>query len=123
MFYADDWETTSGELAAAEFEGLLPSIDGIVCANDSIAVGAINQLNRMSYRVPDDIAVTGFDDSPLALITNPKLTPVRQDSRLHGETMARLLLTLQNARNSEGEIRSPAMVTTLPTTIIQRQSA
>ncbi|MFC5222820.1 LacI family DNA-binding transcriptional regulator [Bifidobacterium leontopitheci] len=126
VYYADDWEVASGEMAVAEFLPLLrpadgerrPGLDGIVCANDSIALGVINQLNRSGLRVPDDIAVTGFDDSPIALLSNPKLTTVRQDSQLHGETMAKLLLQM-----IAGEPVEPHYVQLLPTSIVTRQSA
>lgn len=136
VYYADDWEVASGEMAVAEFLPLLTDgvrdgagaaasaaerrlgLDGIVCANDSIALGVINQLNRSGFRVPDDIAVTGFDDSPIALLSNPKLTTVRQDSQLHGETMAKLLLKMM-----AGEPIEPHYVQLLPTSIVTRQSA
>lgn len=117
VYYADDWEITSGELAVLAFESKLDDIDGIVCANDSIAVGAMNQINRMGRRVPEDIAVTGFDDSQMALLANPKLTTVHQDSMLHGETMANLLL-----RQLRGEAIQEQTVI-LPTRIVARQSA
>ncbi|WEV67449.1 LacI family DNA-binding transcriptional regulator [Bifidobacterium sp. ESL0769] len=118
VYYADDWEIPGGELAVVEFQNHLNTIDGIVCANDNIAVGAINQLNRMGFRVPDDIAVTGFDDSPMALLINPKLTTVHQDSELHGETMANLLLDILNGNPVEDH-----HFTLLPTSIVERQSA
>ena len=53
VYYADDWESTSGEMAVVEFQPMLDELDGFVCANDSIALGVINQLNRFGYRVPD----------------------------------------------------------------------
>ena len=68
--------------------------------------------------MPDDIAVTGFDDSPIALLASPKLTTVRQDSQLQGETMSRLLLSML-----QGDIVEPYYVQLLPTTIAERQSA
>lgn len=118
VYYADDWEITSGEMAAVEFQPMLDHIDGIVCANDNIAIGVINQLTRFGYRVPDDIAVTGFDDSPLAIMANPKLTTVRQDSILHGQVMAELLLQMMRGEQVEDHY-----VRLLPTSIVERESA
>ena len=118
VYFADDWEITSGELAVFEYQSMLSGIDGFVCANDNLAIGVINQLNRFGYRVPDDIAVTGFDDSPMAILSNPKLTTVRQDSMLHGRAMAELLLTMLR-----GEPVRQYYVRLLPTTIVERQSA
>lgn len=118
IYYADDWEITSGEMAAVEYQPMLDRIQGFVCANDNIAVGVINQLTRFGYRVPGDIAVTGYDDSPLAMLANPKLTTVRQDSQLHGRAMAETLL-----RMLRGEHVEPYYVKLLPTSIVKRQSA
>ncbi|WP_125981570.1 LacI family DNA-binding transcriptional regulator [Bifidobacterium goeldii] len=118
VYYADDWEITSGEMAVIAFQSKLDTADGIICANDNIAVGVINQLNRLGYRVPEDIAVTGFDDSPMAMLANPKLTTVRQDSELHGMTMAKLLLEMMSGKSVDR--RHTVM---LPTSIIKRQSA
>lgn len=118
VYYADDWEITSGEMAVIAFQSKLDTADGIICANDNIAVGVINQLNRLGYRVPEDIAVTGFDDSPMAMLANPKLTTVRQDSELHGMTMAKLLLEMMSGKSVD---RSHTVM--LPTSIIERQSA
>ncbi|PJM78445.1 LacI family transcriptional regulator [Bifidobacterium scaligerum] len=118
VYYSDDWEMTSGEMAAVAFQPMLGELDGIVCANDDIAIGVINQLTRFGYRVPDDIAVTGFDDSPLAVLSNPKITTVRQDSRLHGRTMAELVLSMMKGTKVER-----GYVKLLPTSIVERQSA
>lgn len=118
VYYADDWEITSGEMAVITFQDKLADTDGIVCANDNIAVGVINQLNRLGYRVPEDIAVTGFDDSPMAMLANPKLTTVRQDSLIHGETMAKLLLDMIGGKDV-----AQNHVILLPTSIMKRQSA
>lgn len=118
VYYADDWEITSGEMAAVEFQPMLDHINGFVCANDNIAVGVINQLTRFGYHVPDDIVVTGFDDSPMAILSNPKLTTVRQDSVLHGQTMAELLLAMMRGDQVEDHY-----VRLLPTSIVERESA
>lgn len=98
--------------------GVAVGIDGVVCANDDIAMGAIRRLTHMGYRVPEDVSVTGFDDSPIALLSDPKLTTVRQDSQLHGETMARLLLDIM-----DGKPLGERHTVLLPTTIMHRRSA
>ena len=62
-------------------DGLLASgipFDGVVAANDNMALGAIDALRKWGRRVPRDIPVTGFDDLPLAALGNPPLTTVAQ---------------------------------------------
>lgn len=55
------------------------TLDGIVCASDVIAMTALRALADEGLAVPQDIAVTGFDDLPIAAQTVPRLTSVRQD--------------------------------------------
>ena len=55
-----------------------PDITAIVANNDEMAIGAINGLDEMGYKVPSDISVLGFDDLPCSRYFNPSLTTVRQ---------------------------------------------
>lgn len=116
--YAKDWERSSGQQAVTDFAPVLSQLDGIVCPNDNIAVGVIGELKRLGYRVPEDIAVTGFDDSPMALLSEPSLTTVHQDFRLHGQAMAELLLDMMNGKQVPEHY-----VQLLPTSIVKRESA
>ncbi|MCA1221254.1 LacI family DNA-binding transcriptional regulator [Streptomyces sp. 8L] len=52
--------------------------DAVVCANDLIAIGALQRLGELGADVPGEVAVTGFDDMPMAALTAPGLTTVRQ---------------------------------------------
>ena len=54
--------------------------DAVACASDSMAVGAMTAIAEAGLSVPDDIAVTGFDDADFAAIVVPALTTMRQDS-------------------------------------------
>ncbi|MDE6625072.1 MAG: diguanylate cyclase [Lachnospiraceae bacterium] len=58
-----------------------PDIEAIVCANDQMAVGAYNVLRKLKLQPGRDILITGFDDSPTAMLLEPKLTSVRADTR------------------------------------------
>ncbi len=68
----------SGESAVKEFLSTDKKIDVIVSANDEMAIGAINELNRNGIKVPDDIAVVGFDNTDEAIFFSPPLTTVKQ---------------------------------------------
>jgi LacI family transcriptional regulator len=67
-----------GREAAARLLDSGPLPDAIVCATDQIAAGALQALREHGVRVPDDVALTGFDDSVLAEACEPQLTTVRQ---------------------------------------------
>src|SRR5690606_26409568 len=59
--------------------GTMP--DGIFTANDNSAVSLICELKRKGFRVPDDIAMVGFNDDPVSRIVEPNLTTVRYPGR------------------------------------------
>jgi DNA-binding LacI/PurR family transcriptional regulator len=82
----------SGEAAMAELLAATPDLDGVFVSNDLMAQGAIHVLQTHGRRVPDDVAIVGFDDSPVAVQARPRLTTVRQPVEKMAEEMARMLL-------------------------------
>jgi DNA-binding LacI/PurR family transcriptional regulator len=81
--------------AAAAVSRLLaehPDLDAVFAASDQMAAAAIAVLSAAGRRVPEDVAVVGFDDDEIALSTTPQLTSVRQPIEEMGHEMARLLL-------------------------------
>jgi DNA-binding LacI/PurR family transcriptional regulator len=94
-----------------------PAIDAVFAASDLMAAGALDALRRSGRRVPDDVAVIGFEDSPLAQYTDPKLTTVRQPVEAMGARMAQELMALVARGGHE-----PAQVV-LETELVIRDSA
>ena len=64
----------------------------IFCSNDEIAIGALNTFSESGIRVPDEIAIAGFDDIVTAGLTHPPLTTVRQPLERIGERAVEMLL-------------------------------
>jgi DNA-binding LacI/PurR family transcriptional regulator len=93
-----------------------PRIDGVFVASDLMADGALRTLRQAGRRVPDDVAVIGFDDVDVARYTDPPLSTVRQPIAGIGRTLVRQLLRL-----AAGEPTEPALV--LPTELVIRESA
>ena len=81
-----------GELAMHRLLARTHDIDAVFVASDAMAVGAMWALQAVGLRVPEDVAVIGFDDSPVATTTQPALSSVRQPFEEMGRTMARLAL-------------------------------
>ena len=73
-----DFSVHWGRRAAHKLIDSAADVDAIVCANDLVALGAIQVLLARGLRVPEDIAVTGFDDIIFAELSHPALTTVRQ---------------------------------------------
>lgn len=69
-----------------------PELDAVFAANDLMALGALRALREAGRRVPQDVALVGFDDSPLAASTEPPLSSVRQPLEEMAQEMTRLLL-------------------------------
>lgn len=73
-----------------ELDIAVPEI--VLSVNDRMAVGAYDELDRRGLRIPEDVAVSGVDDVPIALDLVPALTTVRQPFRAAGEKAVQLLL-------------------------------
>ena len=71
-----------------------PDVDAVFAASDLMASGAIQVLRTAGRRIPEDVAIVGYDDSPIAESTDPPLTSVRQPIEEMGREMVRLLLEL-----------------------------
>ncbi len=109
-----DYLPRSGEQGAERL--LEAGADAIFCASDAMALGALRTLERLGRRVPDDVAVAGFDDLPQAADASPPLTSMRQDTGRLGIEATHALFRLLNDTDS-----APQRVI-LPTELVIRQS-
>ncbi|MFF4881631.1 LacI family DNA-binding transcriptional regulator [Streptomyces nigra] len=91
--------------------------EAFVFANDQMAVGALQALERRGVRVPDDVVVTGFDGIPLSRLVRPSLTTVRQPMVRLGEQAAELLIG--RLRGQSGD--EPVSLV-LPVSVARRES-
>ncbi len=106
----------SGEAAMAQLLADDPALDAVFVANDMMAIGALRALRQAGRRVPDDVALVGFDDNELARYAEPPLTTVRQNMLEMGRQMVRQVLPL-----IAGEDPGPPVV--LSTELVVRESA
>lgn len=111
-----DFSELSGHRAVQQLLALSPRPTAIFAANDSMAIGALSALRERGLRVPEDMAVAGFDDIPLARYMNPPLSTVHVDISLLGERAAALLLSsLQKGPRARQQLQ-------LSTTLVIRAS-
>ena len=87
-----DFGPDSGARAMRALLAGRPDVDAVFAASDPMAVEAVRVLRAAGRRVPDDVAVVGFDDSDLARHADPPLTTVHQPLERMGQEMSRLLL-------------------------------
>ncbi len=109
-----DYTEASGYAAASSLIG--KGVDALFCANDRTAAGAMEAIRHAGRRVPDDIAVAGFDDLEFAARLDPPLTTVRQGVEDQGREAAHTLLQLLT-----DPAGGPRRVL-LPTELVIRQS-
>ncbi|MGW1624098.1 LacI family DNA-binding transcriptional regulator [Streptomyces sp. NPDC002172] len=110
-----DYSKASGEAGAERLLAQAPDLDAVFVASDLMAQGVLAVLQRAGRRVPDDIAVGGFDDSPAATAVTPQLTTIRQPWDRISHEMVRVLLAQIGGED-------PAAVI-LPTELVRRESA
>ncbi|WP_158970539.1 LacI family DNA-binding transcriptional regulator [Paraglaciecola sp. L3A3] len=82
----------SGFEAATQLlrQGKLP--DAIFCASDMIAVGALTVFQKQGIKVPEQVALAGFDDIPVAHLTSPELTTMQQNTKLAADVLVESLI-------------------------------
>jgi DNA-binding LacI/PurR family transcriptional regulator len=86
-----DFTQAGGESAMVRLLQARPDLDAVFCASDLMAVAALGALQAAGRRVPEDVAVVGYDDSPIATTTRPALSSVRQPIEDMGREMVNLL--------------------------------
>jgi DNA-binding LacI/PurR family transcriptional regulator len=110
-----DFTEGSGMDAGRALLDRVPDLDAVFAASDQMAVGVMSALAAAGKRVPEDIAVVGFDDSPIAQHASPKLTTVHQPVVAMGARMVELLVELIEGR--------PVTDVVLDTHLVVRDSA
>jgi LacI family transcriptional regulator len=114
---AGDFTERAGFRAVGALLALRPRPTALFAANDSMAIGALSGLREAGLRVPDDIAVTGFDDIPMARYMSPPLTSVRVDIAELGARAVRTVLHAVSEKNAHTRRHQH-----LGTTLVIRQS-
>jgi DNA-binding LacI/PurR family transcriptional regulator len=111
-----DFSHEGGVLAMRALLERHPGLDAVFAASDLMAAGALMALREAGRRVPADVAVIGYEDSPIAATSMPPLSSVRQPNEEMGREMARLLIA------SIGSQRQVARRVVLATELVIRES-
>ena len=111
-----EFTRASGESAMRELLVTAPETDAVFVASDLMAEGAMSVIRDAGRRIPEDIAIIGFDDIELAAHSDPPLTTVHQPVAEIGAELARKVLALQAGKTVDA-------VTIVPTHLVRRASA
>ena len=113
-----DFSEAAGYRAGRAMLKLQPRPTAIFAANDAMAIGALSALREDGVRVPEDVAVAGFDDIPIARYVSPALSSVHVPIAELGERAMDLLLGAIAGPGNGGACR-----VVLPTTLVIRKSS
>lgn len=113
----DDWHRPDGASGAEALLERRPDVDGIVCGNDDLAIGVLAALRRRGRRVPEDVAVIGYDDTPDAPFASPSLSTIAPDKGAIARTALDLLT--DRIQGHDG----PPRIIEAPYRLVVRESA
>jgi LacI family transcriptional regulator len=117
-----DWTAASGEQAMRRLFERRPDIDAVFASNDQMALGALRAAHALGRRVPADLAVVGFDNTPESAYFWPPLTTVFQRPDEAGRLAVRELQRIIEARH-EGRENDAAVALLLPPELVVRESS
>lgn len=117
-----DWSAAGGERAMRQLLEEHPTLDAVFASNDQMALGALSAAHRLGRRVPQDLAVVGFDDIPESAYFYPSLTTVSRRNTESGHTATQLLHRRIEARR-HGESDDAPEVTLLTPELKVRESS
>jgi LacI family transcriptional regulator len=66
--------------------------DGIFAISDRVAIGAMAAAKKLNLRIPEDVAIIGFNDEPIAALVSPSLSSIRQPAKIIGQMATKLLI-------------------------------
>lgn len=98
LVFLDTLKVKSGVTAVKKFIESGKKFDGIVCASDEIAMGAINELRDNGIKVPEDVSVLGFNNNYAGSIFYPKISTISQPSYDMGSVAMRMLIKILNKK-------------------------
>ena len=98
-----DWTRHGGHDAMCRLLELPERPSAVFCANDLMAIGAMDAAHEAGLRIPEDLRLAGFDDIEAATLVNPALTTVQNPSYETGRTAGELLLDRMTGRHGRGQ--------------------
>jgi LacI family transcriptional regulator len=117
-----DWSSASGEQAIGRLLASYPEMDAVFVGNDQMALSVLQTACRQEIRVPQDLAVVGFDGLPEAAHYWPPLTTVYQDLQDLGCTAVQELVAAIEASRQEQTVSEPRSISLCPELIIRESS-
>jgi LacI family transcriptional regulator len=116
-----NWSAESGEQGLQELLEKFPDVQAVFACNDQMALGLMRAARRLGKRIPEDLAVVGFDDIPESAFYYPPLTTIRQDLYELGHVAVQTFVRIREAEQ-RGESNTPAQTVWLQPQLVVRES-
>lgn len=99
-----NWSSSSGELAFSQLLETFPEMDGVFVGNDQMALSVMREAHRRNIRIPEQLAVVGFDNIPESAYFYPSLTTISQDLQVLGEQAVQNVVEMIQARQGNQSV-------------------
>jgi LacI family transcriptional regulator len=116
-----NWSSASGEQAFRHLMQKFPDLDAVFVANDQMSLGVLREAIRRGIRVPEQLAVIGFDNIPESAYFYPSLTTIYQDLQLLGEQAVQSIVEMIQARQENRSIMARSRF--IQPTLVVRESS
>src|SRR5690349_2031160 len=117
-----NWSAESGERGLHELVAKFPEVEAVFACNDQVALGSMRAARSLGKRIPEDLAVVGFDDIPESAFYHPPLTTIRQGLYELGQVAVQTFMKLREAEQ-RGETSMPAQTVWLQPQLVVRESS
>ena len=101
FYFSGDFDFITGQdgVKLLAEKGLLGKINGIICGSDVIAIGVIRELVNLGIRIPEDVALFGYDDTPICEYFNPPISSIKRDLKNYSSYIVERLYDLIRTEN------------------------
>jgi len=117
-----DWKAASGERGLRRLLEQRPDVDAVFVSNDQMALGALQAARQMGLRVPEELAIVGFDDIPESVYFYPPLSTIRQDMVELGRCAVRELGRMIEATQQAKAVVEPKTILLQPELVVRESS-
>ncbi len=117
-----DWSVASGEQGLRQLLAQFPELDAVFACNDQMALGALQAAHQLRLRVPEDLGVVGFDNTPESAYLWPPLTTVRHQLLEQGKVAVEDLIGMIETQRQTGAIVQPKATVLQPELIVRKSS-
>jgi LacI family transcriptional regulator len=122
MWVEGNWSSKSGKLAIVDLLEKFPEMDAIFVGNDQMALSVLQTTAERGIRIPDDLAVVGFDGIPESEFYSPSLSTVFQNQDELGRTAVQELVRLVDQKLQDEDGVQPSQISLKPELIVRESS-